>query len=274
MNKTVGVLGGGQLGRMLTEAAHRLNVDIAVLDTENAPAKRINSNARHIDGSFKDAEAVRRLASECDVLTVEIEHVNLAVLKELSTDPALALEIHPSWRTIQVIQDKFLQKEHLQLHSISSPHSSIVHENTDVQLQSVAAQYGYPFMLKSRTDAYDGRGNYPVRSRNDIRPALDCLGARPLYAEQWIDFRCELAVMVVKTDSEPSTDWELNTSAFPVVETVHEDSICKLVYAPARHISSSVRLAAQNLARSAVATLWGKGIFGVELFLTKDGMYA
>lgn len=272
MDKRVGVLGGGQLGRMLTEAAHRLNIDVAILDTENAPAKNINTNARHIDGSFKDGQDICQLASQCDILTVEIEHVNVTALEKLSIDSSSLLEVHPSWRTLKVIQDKFLQKEHLRSRSISSPDSRIVSQNTNAELQAIGSHYGYPFMLKSRMDAYDGRGNFPVRSAADIQPALEGLGARPLYAEKWINFKCELAVMVVKTDTEPSKNWSSITEAFPVVETVHEDSICKLVYAPARNVSNSLALDAQALARSAVATFWGKGIFGVELFLAEDGM--
>lgn len=126
-------------------------------------------------------------------------------------------------------------------------------------------------MLKSRTEAYDGRGNYPVRSVSDIDAALKALAGRPLYAEKWADFKMELAVMVVKTAQEASDEWESTTKAFPVVETVHENSICKLVYAPARNVDQATLQDAQRLARAAVANLPGKGVFGVEMFLIKDG---
>ena len=127
-------------------------------------------------------------------------------------------------------------------------------------------------MLKSRTEAYDGRGNFPVRSEADFSQAAKALGDQPLYAERWVDFEQELAVMVVKTVDNPSDQWASNTKAFPVVETVHENSICKLVYAPARNIKASMIAQAQKLAQSAVASLWGKGVFGVEMFLAKDGV--
>ena len=130
---------------------------------------------------------------------------------------------------------------------------------------------GFPFMLKSRTEAYDGRGNYPVRNVSDIDAARKALAGRPLYVEQWADFRMELAVMVVKTVQEASNAWESSTKAFPVVETVHENSICKLVYAPARNINQANTQDAQRMARAAVGNLRGKGVFGVELFLLKDG---
>lgn len=125
-------------------------------------------------------------------------------------------------------------------------------------------------MLKAKKDAYDGRGNYPVKSESDIGDALIALKGRELYAEKWANFKMELAVMVVKTEDETSTSGK-STLAYLTVETIHEDSICKLVYAPARGVSKKVQRQAQDLARRAVGSLWGKGVFGVELFLMGDG---
>lgn len=278
----IGVLGGGQLGRMLSEAAHRLNIKLVFLDAENAPAKQIDARSNHINGSFTDPEAVRQLAKICDLLTVEIEHVDTDILEELSTGTetgpdervvaGVKVEVQPSWRTIRVIKDKFRQKEHLGHHGISTARSTAIENNRPTDLEDVGKELGYPFMLKSRTDAYDGRGNYPVKSVSDVQPALAALKNRPLYAEQWADFKAELAVMVVKVhDDALAADWQTATMAFPVVETVHQDSICKLVYAPARKISLAIVQEAQELARRAVAGLWGKGVFGVELFLLPNG---
>jgi phosphoribosylaminoimidazole carboxylase len=104
-------------------------------------------------------------------------------------------------------------------------------------------------MLKSKTEAYDGRGNYPVMNEDAVSIAYKALGNRPLYAEKWADFEKELAVMVVKTKD--------GTLSYPTVETVHEDSICKLVYAPAR-ISSHIRKSAEILAKKAISAFSGK----------------
>ena len=281
MDKTIGVLGGGQLGRMLQEAGNRLNLNIITLDSEGAPDKQINANSSHINGSFKDAKAVRQLAEKSDILTVEIEHVDTDVLEELATGAqtrddwrlvkSTRVEVQPSWRTIRVIQDKYDQKEHLIKRSIPTARSLPIEKNGIEELKGVADKLGYPFMLKSRTDAYDGRGNFPVKAASELRAALDTLQGRPLYAEQWASFTAELAVMVVKVENDATENWEKATLAFPVVETIHEDSICKLVYAPARHVSASLRQQAQDLARRAVAGFWGKGVFGVEMFLLGDG---
>lgn len=241
MDKTVGVLGGGQLDRMLQEAANRLNVHLITLDEEESPAIQINAVSTHINGSFTDPKAIHQLAAKCDILTIEIEHVDTDVLEDLSTGmqtredwrlvKSTKVEVQPSWRTIRIVQVKYDQKEHLIKHEIPSARSLALHDHSASELREVAAEIGYPFMLKSRTEAYDGRGNFPVKQNTDIQPALEALRYRPLYAEQWVDFSLELAVMVVKIEIDVSANWQKATMAFPVVETVHEESICKLVYA-------------------------------------------
>lgn len=294
MGFTVGVLGGGQLGRMLQEAASRLNIDVVILDSENAPAKQISGSKEHITGSFKTPSDVRKLAEKCDVITYEIEHVDTKVLEQLEEEEPFIpgtewSRIQPSWKTVRTIQDKFAQKEHLMKYNIPVAKSLPVGTSEPQGLKEIAERLAlgevgsvtkptYPFMLKSRTEAYDGRGNYPVKEVLEIEKALGTLSDRPLYAEQWQDFKMELAVNVVKTsphvfenrDNLPASAWEKLTIAFPTVETIHEDSICKLVYAPARGVSKAIRQQAQELARHAVATFPGTGVFGVELFLLKD----
>lgn len=256
--QVVGVLGGGQLGRMFVEAANRLNIPVNILDAASAPAKKIRADPGHIEGSFKDRESIQKLAKTCHVITVEIEHVDTHVLEEISTQVA----VEPSWKTIRCIQDKYEQKKHLQRHEVATAYSIPLESNTENELQNVGHQLGFPFMLKSRTEAYDGKGNYPVKSSSDFSAALEALGKRPLYAEKWSNFKAELAVMVVKTKDQ--------VLAYPTVETVHEDSICKLVYAPARNVSSKTLREAEELAKKAVASFWGKGVFGVEMFLNAD----
>lgn len=256
--KVVGVLGGGQLGRMFVEAANRLNIQVNILDAAKSPAKQISSHDGHIEGSFKDAESIKILAKNCDVVTVEIEHVDTYVLEEISKNVA----VEPSWETIRMIQDKYAQKEHLQKYDVATATSMSLGAATTAELKKVADNYGYPFMLKSRTEAYDGRGNYKVGSADDFAGALEALGNRPLYAEKWANFKSELAVMVVKTKD--------SVLAYPAVETVHEDSICKLVYAPARNVSKKILSKAEELAKKAIACFSGKGVFGVEMFLLED----
>ncbi|TAQ89633.1 hypothetical protein B7494_g2042 [Chlorociboria aeruginascens] len=277
MNRTIGLLGGGQLGQMLCEAANPLGIKIVILDAQNSPAKQVNAKNPHVNGSFIDAEKIRELARQVDILTVEIEHVDTHVLEDIAENGVemesadgkktiKRVEVQPSWRTIRTIQDKFIQKEHLAQNGVGTVVSKAVEAE---DLEEVGKELGYPFMLKARKDAYDGRGNYPVKSPSDIKDAIEALKGRSLYAEKWASFRLELAVMVVKTEDGTSDTGE-STIAYPAVETIHEDSICKLVYVPPRGISENLQKQAQQLARKAVGSLWGKGVFGVELFVMND----
>ena len=269
MDKTIGVLGGGQLGRMLAESANRLNIKVIILDKENAPATQIIAHGDHIAGSFKDSQHIKKLAQICDVLTIEIEHVDADVLKEIEEQShcqgGRKVAIEPHWSTIKTIQDKYEQKLRLLAHNVAVADAIPLADDSEAELLRVEARLGYPFMLKSRKDAYDGRGNFPVTSENDVAAAQNALGNRgpnSLYAERWAPFTMELAVMVVNTGS--------STLSFPVVETIHENSICKLVYAPARGVSSVVAAKAQDLAKKAVSCFKGKGVYGVEMFLLPD----
>lgn len=272
--RTVGILGGGQLGRMLVEAASNRNITTAILDKNSSPAKQVNATHPGVDGSFTDPQAIRRLARKCDVLTVEIEHVDTHVLEELEKEAQAEgkkIDIQPSWETVRIIQDKYLQKERLIENKVDIAESIPIATASEVELAQAAQKLGLPFMLKARKGAYDGRGNYVVRTAEDYKAALDALSGRSLYAERWAKFTKELAVMVVKTkDEADAASWESSTLSYPTVETVHEDSVCKLVYAPARGVSGDINLEAQKLARRAIAGFRGKGIFGVEMFVLPD----
>lgn len=259
-SKTVGILGGGQLGRMIVEAAHRLNVKTVILDVGQSPAKQINALDTHVEGSFKDLDAITKLAKKCDVLTVEIEHVDVSALE--SVQKTLGIDIYPLPETIRLIQDKFLQKEHLVEHAVPVVELEAV-ESTELALLDVGARLGYPYMLKLRTMAYDGRGNYVVKTREHVSEALDFLADRPLYAERWCPFTKELAVMVVRS-------LEGEVFAYPVVETVHQNNICHTVFAPAR-VAPSVAHKAALVAQNAIKLFPGCGIFGVEMFLLASG---
>ncbi|KAJ0405181.1 hypothetical protein P43SY_001386 [Pythium insidiosum] len=259
----VGVLGGGQLGRMMAAAAHRLGLELVVLDPLGAqsPAGQLGVGA--VAGSFTDEAKIQELAARCDVLTVEIEHVNAAVLQRLE-----GVRVHPAPQTIALIQDKFQQKQFFaQADGVHVAPFAVVTSQADAE--AVGRSFGYPFMLKSRLLAYDGKGNAVVSQPSDIPEAFAKLGASAaasggamLYAEKWVPFVKELAVMVVKAGAD--------VRAYPVVETTQTDSICDTVLAPAQ-VSAATYAAAQQLALHAIAQLEGNGIYGVELFLTADG---
>ncbi|KAH7470962.1 hypothetical protein KRP22_003165 [Phytophthora ramorum] len=277
----VGVLGGGQLGRMMADAAHRLGLQVVVLDPLGAESPAGQTGLKAVAGSFTKEDDIAKLAEQCDVLTVEIEHVNASFLQQLQDNKAAGLQgVHPTPATIALIQDKYQQKQFFaQVQAVAVAPFEIV-TSLDVGRQ-VGQAFGYPYMLKSRRFAYDGRGNAVVKSEKDLVEAFEKLGAKllakqdasdekllaeeeaKLYAEKWVPFVKELAVMVVK-----GVDGDVR--AYPVVETTQRDSICDTVLAPAQ-ISADVAKRAGDMAQAAVAQLEGRGIYGVELFLTADG---
>ncbi|KAF2456875.1 hypothetical protein BDY21DRAFT_322306 [Lineolata rhizophorae] len=262
MDQVVGFLGGGQLGRMTIEAANDLNIKCVVLDQGHSPAKQVLAHAEHVDGSFKDPASVKKLAEKCTTITVEIEHVDTYVMEEIEKDPNFRAKIEPHWQTIRTIQNKYNQKLHLHQHGVRTAEFEDLEGKSEEDIKTLGQKWGYPLMLKSKTEAYDGRGNFPVKSDADILEAMQALGGRPLYAERWANFKAEVAVMVVKAKN--------GEFAYPPVETVHEDSILKLVFAPARNVSKGVLQQAQKLATKAIGTFKGKGVYGVEMFLLED----
>jgi phosphoribosylaminoimidazole carboxylase len=212
------------------------------------------------------------LAKDVDVLTVEIEHVGVDTLKKLEDE---GVNVQPSGRVLSIIRDKLLQKDHFLAHKIRLPPYQKT-ASVDA-IKDAARSLGLPLMLKSRTGGYDGRGNAVLNSASDedIAEALNKLGCKDvssgseldLYAEGWIDFDGEVAVMVVRSSNNKDTD------SYPAVNAIQQDSICRVVIAPARRISADIRVKCEKMARDAIDSL-GKGasgVFGVELFVTKDG---
>jgi len=193
------------------------------------------------------------------VLTVEIEHVGVDTLQKLEDD---GVNVQPSARVIGLIQDKLLQKNHFAEHSIPLPPFCDCPDKDAVI--AAAEKLGLPLMLKSRKGGYDGRGNAVLKDLTGIEDALESL-AGDVYAEGWIDFEQEVAVMVAR-----STSGEVR--AYPTVTAVQKGSICRAVLVPAR-CSAEARLKAETVASQAISSLGdgATGVFGVELFLCRDG---
>ncbi|TIC02486.1 phosphoribosylaminoimidazole carboxylase [Wallemia mellicola] len=268
--RRIGILGGGQLGRMLMQAGQLLNLNVVVLENDsNSPAKQVtNNNSEHITGSFNDPVSIKALADKVDLLTVEIEHVNVEVLEEI--EKTTNVRVSPSPATIRTIQDKYIQKEHLMKHAIPVAKSiPLLEQSPEALKQTVDNELAgvYPVMLKARRQAYDGKGNYLVKSPEDAVQAVETLsktaGSGGLYVEKLAPFVAEIAVMVVRSESG-------KVVAYPAVETVHEDSVCSVVFAPLQTKDSGIQQRAQDVARNAISTFTGAGVFGVEMFLLGD----
>eukprot|EP00539_Tryblionella_compressa_P013851 CAMPEP_0178821238 /NCGR_PEP_ID=MMETSP0746-20121128/3956_1 /TAXON_ID=913974 /ORGANISM="Nitzschia punctata, Strain CCMP561" /LENGTH=597 /DNA_ID=CAMNT_0020482671 /DNA_START=22 /DNA_END=1815 /DNA_ORIENTATION=+ len=273
----VGCVGGGQLGRMMALEAPRVGIQMKFLDPTGVkcPAAQVVPHSQIIEGSLKDVDKIRELAKDVDVVTVEIEHVGVETLEELERE---GVNVQPSGRVLGIIRDKFLQKEHFDSHKIPLPPFRKMTASV-AAIKEAAHDLGLPLMLKSRTGGYDGRGNAVLKSAadQDINEALQKLGCAPangnddnvldLYAEGWINFDCEVAVMVVRSANGQDTE------TYPAVNAIQQDSICRVVLAPARHVATDIRQKCEKVARNAIDSLGqgASGMFGVELFVTKEG---
>ena len=257
MSKTLGIIGGGQLGMMLTEAAQNLGdiSKIIVLDpTENCPAAKVG--AQQIVADFKDEDAIKKLSELSDIITYEIESGNSDVLKKLEENT----EINPSPDTLRIIQDKLLQKQFLQKNGIAVAEFEKI-ENKE-ELNQMIDKMGLPLLLKTRRDAYDGRGNYKINSKSEIDDALDLFSGKTLMVEKFVKFEKEVSVIAAR-----NTKGEIST--YPVVENIHENNILRTTIAPGR-VSETVRKEAEKIAEKTMEVLHGAGVFGIEMFVTSD----
>ena len=253
----IGIIGGGQLGLMLSEAARAMGyASVTVLDpTPQCPASVV---AEQIVGNLKDPVALRELAQQADILTYEIEHINTAALKALQAEGAT---IYPSPDSLAMIQDKYQQKVFLAEHGIPVAPFQEVFSAKDIE--RAAHEWGYPLVLKAKKDAYDGRGNARINQPQDIEQAIARLGDRELYVEKCLDIDKEIGLMIARNQRG-------EIATHPVVQMLHERDICQTVFAPAP-IAPAFQREAQDIARQTAGYLEGAGIFGIEMFLDTAG---
>ncbi len=256
MKKRLGVIGGGQLGMMITEAAQNLSDEISeiiVLDpTENCPAAQ--AGAKQIVGDFKDELAILKLAEQSDIITYEIESGNTDVLSKLKA------EIEPSPSTLSIIQDKLSQKTFLSENEL--PISQFYEITNLDNLREKINELGLPVLLKSRRDAYDGRGNFKITSPDEVEKAYQYFDGKSLMVEKFVNFKMEVSVIAAR-----NTKGDIAT--YPLVENIHENNILKMTIAPAR-VSDNVIKDAGKIAKKTMEVLKGAGVFGIEMFIDQD----
>ncbi len=257
IKKCIGILGGGQLARMSAYQAFKLGFDVAILEKEkNSPAGQLTK--KEYVGWVDNEAILKEFSKQSDVVTLENEFIDSEKLHYLET---LGKKVIPSSKTISLIQDKYIQKKTLERNGIPVP--KFVKYNYENLYKDVSSKLGKKFVLKSRKMGYDGYGNALVKNINSFNSGLKKLESRgsEVYAEEFVDFAMELSIMIVRTKKEIKT--------YPVVQTIQENHICKTVIAPAQ-ISKKLAKFSEEIAISAVEAVSGYGIFGIEMFLTKD----
>jgi len=251
--KKIGIIGGGQLAKMTAQAAKQMGFYVTILaPVSQCPAAHI-ADAQIIGGLY-EAEKLRALAQVSDVLTYDVEHIDVQTLKQLQAEGQL---IYPSPSTLEIIQDKLQQKQILAQHGIPVPRFQAV---TELTLASLAKDhFNLPLVQKARFGGYDGKGVLVIQNEKEMDNALP----GSTFVEEWVDFTKELAMIVARTPTG-------KTTCYPVVEMVFDEktNICDIVAAPAQ-IDPSLVEQARQIALHAVEALDGIGIFGVEMFLTR-----
>ena len=249
----LGVLGGGQLGRMLIQEAIDWNVHIYCLDPDpNAPCSQIAND--FTNGSITDYQTVLDFAKDKDVVTVEIENVNIEALEEVEK---MGVKVFPQPNVLRIIRDKGIQKEFYKKHGLPTSDFSLINSKADLS----SFDNSFPKVQKLRTGGYDGRGVKVLKSQKDIEDAFEA----PCILEDYIPFEKELAIIVARNESG-----DVNT--FPVVECEFspEANLVEFLFSPAQ-VSNSVELKAKEIALNIIESLQMVGILAVEFFLTKDG---
>ncbi len=258
INKPIrlGIVGGGQLGKMMAFEAKRMFMKVIILDpNKDCPAASLADKL--IIGDFSDEQKIYDLSREVDIITYEIELANATALNNLEES---GFTVHPSPKTLSIIQNKYRQKNFLRENMITVPDFELV--SSKEQLMNYCSNSGFPVLLKACEDSYDGRGNYLIRSEIEIGKALAYFSGRQIMVEKFVNFKKEISIMVARNSSG-------TISYFPVAENIHENHILKTSIIPAR-ISKETERKAIDLAIMTMKSLKGSGIFGIEMFVDEE----
>lgn len=254
----LGILGGGQLARMIIEETSKYGFEFIIYsESPNSPAAKICN--KEIVGKFSDLNKLSEFVSQCDLITLENEFIDKHYIEHVELTGVRCL---PGSDIVGLIQDKFVQKKKLKELGILVPDFEEV--NTVEDIKAFAEKHSYPIILKSRTMGYDGKGNYQIDNENMINDAFNILSKRgKLMCESFVDFRKELAVQVVR-----STDGEVKV--YPVVESIQKDHICSIVKA-SKDFNDKYTKTINDIALKIVENINYAGVLAVELFIMDDG---
>jgi len=249
----LGILGGGQLGRMLIQEAINYNVSTLILDPDpDAPCKSL---ANYFEcGSITDFDTVYNFGKKADLITIEIEKVNIEALEQLEKEGKL---VFPQSRVIRLIQDKGIQKQFFKENDIPTSPFQLVNNKADM----VSNNFPFPYMLKQRRDGYDGKGVMKIENLHDVDNAFD----GPCLMEELVDFEKEIAVIVSRNSNG-------DVKTFPMVEMEFnaEANLVEFLISPSTY-PADVQEKAEKIAHQIASALNITGLLAVEMFITKDG---
>jgi 5-(carboxyamino)imidazole ribonucleotide synthase len=267
----IGILGGGQLGRMLCLAGADWNLNISILDSKDCPAQQLCKT--FVEGNINNYEDVLAFGRTVEVFTIEIEHVNIKALKQLEKE---GIKVFPKPAILEIINDKSIQKQFYKDNNIPNSDFQIFQNEQEVlntlfdrnvEATSVSPfskmhkSIEFPFVQKSCTGGYDGKGVKIIKNENDLKNLLD----GPCIIEQMVDIQKELAVIIARNESG-----EMKSYPATEMEFDQNSNLVKFLFTPAS-IDQSIEEKCQKIALHIVQKLDYVGILAVELFLTNDG---
>ncbi|MFN4288883.1 MAG: 5-(carboxyamino)imidazole ribonucleotide synthase [Brevundimonas sp.] len=254
---SIGILGGGQLGRMLSQAASRLGFDVVILDPEdNSPAGRVSRG--QIVAAYDNETALDVMGRVCDVVTFEFENVPASSVERLARAGAL---VAPGPMALAVAQDRVSEKTYLNAVGATTVDFAAVDDLEG--LRAALDVIGLPALLKTRREGYDGKGQVWIRRKGDARRAWEAIGARPAILEARADFERELSIIAARGRDGA-------VGLYPPGENVHEGGILRTTTAPAT-LSPAVSRRARAIAEAVLDGLDYVGVMGIELFALKGG---
>ncbi|MCF1482587.1 MULTISPECIES: 5-(carboxyamino)imidazole ribonucleotide synthase [Rhizobium/Agrobacterium group] len=254
--KTIGIIGGGQLGRMLAMAAARLGLKTIVLEPQaDCPAAQVAN--RQISADYADEAALAELAASCDVVTYEFENVPVAAAEAL----ARSVPVYPPAKALAVSQDRVSEKRFLNDNGIATAPFRTVDSQAD--LEQALAEFGGEGVLKTRRFGYDGKGQRVYRKGDDASGGYQALGAVPLILEGFVPFAREISIIAARSISG-------EIACYDPAENIHRDGILHTSTVPAS-ISPQTAAAAKSASEKLLTGLDYVGVVGLELFLMADG---
>jgi 5-(carboxyamino)imidazole ribonucleotide synthase len=257
IDKKIGILGGGQLGKMLLEASVPLSLDISIMDKQSDFPSGKHTD-QFTEGDFTDYDNVLSFGKDKDILTIEIESVNLDALYELEKR---GIEVYPQPRVLEIIKDKGLQKEFYKEHGFPTSDFNLYANASEIKEAVIDNQISLPFVQKARKGGYDGKGVQIVRNVSDLGNLLDT----PSIVESLVDIETEMAVIVARTPSN-------NATTFPMAEMeFHPNAnLVEFLFSPS-NLSNKIQEKAAELAKDLAQKLDVVGLLAVEFFLSKSG---
>lgn len=252
---TIGVIGGGQLARMMALEARRMGYRVAVLDpTPNGPAAQVSDLS--VVGAFTDYKAAKELAKASDVITLDTEHVPAELLEQLEP----LVPVRPSAQVFRIVQDRMEQRKFLATQKLPQAKNAPVGDLET--LRAAGRMVGFPAILKTRRSGYDGKGQARVNTPNDLEGAWTSLQKAPCVLEAFVEFEREISVILAR-------DLHGNQRFYPIAENDHRRHILHTTRMPAR-VSPAMAAQAEALGARIATALNHVGVIAVELFVTRD----